>query len=187
MKKIASILLLVILLFNWTGYRFFTAYLQDQATRAMTEQLNDEQYDESELLSIKIPANLPYYGNSLDFERVDGQIEIAGVYYNYVKRRVYKDSLEYMCIPNIQRTKIAAAGNEFYKLVNNLKQSTQDKKSGGTTTVKNPFSDLYQEEHEWPSGTITAIENSAKTFISALLPDMHYRPAELPPDTPELI
>ena len=98
MKKTAAILLLGILTFNWVGYRYLLSYLEDRANTAFNSRLDSDNYDESDLISIKVANNLPYT-NAKKFERVNGQIEIAGVQYNYVKIKVSADSLELLCIP----------------------------------------------------------------------------------------
>jgi hypothetical protein len=119
-----------ILLFNWIGYRLFSSYIEGNANSELEAQLDNNGYDESELISIKVPAvHLCYYTPSIQFERVDGQIEIGNVQYNYVKRRLYNDSLELLCIPNREAMKLHAAKDDFFKLVNDLQYTGQGKKS----------------------------------------------------------
>jgi hypothetical protein len=128
MRSIACILALTILLFNWFGYRLLISVLETRADQQLESQFDENKYDESQLVSIKIPVRyLPYYSNSSSFERVDGQIEIKGVQYKYVKRRIYNDSLEMLCIPNHMAMKLQTAKNEFFKFSNDLQQ---EKKSG---------------------------------------------------------
>lgn len=129
LKKILAIAFLGVLLFNWGGYRLLTSYLEERADTQLEAQLDLNNYDESALISIKIPTNLPYYTNSISFERVDGSITIQGVPYKYVKRRIYNDSLELLCIPNNVKTGIQKAGDNFYRLSNDL-VSNNHKKSG---------------------------------------------------------
>jgi len=121
LNRTAAILLLGILLFNWCGFRFLASYLGERGDRELSAQLDESKYDESQLLSIKVPArHLAYYNPSIQFERVDGQIEVGGIRYNYVKRRLYKDSVEMLCIPNYSAMQLDAAKNEFFKLTNGL-------------------------------------------------------------------
>ena len=95
--------------------------MEDKANARLESQLNNGGYDESQLISIKIPAtHLSYYTNSKFFDRVDGHIEIKGVKYNYVKSRLYNDSLELLCIPNHSLMRIQNAKDDFFKLVNDL-------------------------------------------------------------------
>lgn len=107
LKKIATISLLCILLFSLFGYRLLIASLLDMADRDMDARLNQSAYDESQLISFKVPmTRLSYYNPSEQWERIDGSIEIGNVFYKYVKRRIVDDSLEVLCIPNSTATKL---------------------------------------------------------------------------------
>jgi len=131
------------LLFNWVGYRLFSSYMENKANSTLEAQLDENNYDEAQLISIKVPAsNIPYFSNSDRFERVNGQIELGGVQYKYVKRRLFNDSLELMCIPNQTAMKIQVAKDEFFKLVNDLQHNGQEKKSG-SHPVKGFSTDTY--------------------------------------------
>ena len=81
------------LLFNLVGYQLVIDFLQHRQTAILTARLDKEAYAEADLISIKTPIALPYYTNSAEYERIDGTIEMDGVAYHYVKRRVYNDSL----------------------------------------------------------------------------------------------
>ena len=141
MKKTAAILLLGVLLFNWCGFRFLASYLEEKDYRVLAVQLDENKYDESQLVSIKVPArHLAYYNTSIEFERVDGQIETGGVRYNFVKRRLYKDSVEMLCIPNYSAMRLNAAKNEFFKLANGLQGQGADKRSSSHPGIYQSFS-----------------------------------------------
>ena len=123
MKKLAAILLMGILLFNWLGYRVLISFLESKADMQLEAEFDENKYDESQLISIKVPVRyLPYYNSSSTFERVDGQIEIKGIQYKYVKKRIFNDSLEMLCIPNHASIKLQTAKNEFFKFSNDLQQ-----------------------------------------------------------------
>jgi hypothetical protein len=120
-KKTAPILLLGLLLFNCFGYRLLLSYIENRSDHQFERQLDDNNYDESRLVSLKVPVTyLPYCNNSGNFERIDGQIEIHGVLYKYVKRRIYNDSLELLCIPNATAMKLQTTQNEIIRFVNDL-------------------------------------------------------------------
>ena len=130
MKRIASILLLGILLFNWGGYRLLTNYFETNAEEQMQAEINLHHYNESDLIHIKVPASLPYGASSEQFDRVDGNIDINGIHYTYVKRRFYQDSLELLCLPNTERAGIQNARDEFAKLANDfITNKTTSKKA----------------------------------------------------------
>lgn len=144
MKRTASILLLGILLFNWCGYRLLSSFLEDKAQTALEATLDDNNYAESQLISIKVPAvHLGYYTNSEKFERVDGQIEIGGIQYKYVKRRLFKDSLELLCIADHASMNLQSAKDEFFKLVNDLQRTGSEKKDGSHPGASKIFSIDY--------------------------------------------
>jgi hypothetical protein len=104
--------------------------MQNKADAQLEATLDNNNYDESQLMSIKIPVvSLPYYTNSKKFERKDGQVEINGSTYNYVKWRLYNDTVELFCIPNRATTKLMTAKNDFFKLVNDLQHGNQSKKA----------------------------------------------------------
>lgn len=107
LRKIATILLLVILLFSLFGYRLLISSLLEKADRDLEVQLNENSYDESQLVAFKVPVTrLSYYNPSDQWERIEGSIEIGNTYYKYVKRRIVDDSLEVLCIPNPKARKL---------------------------------------------------------------------------------
>jgi hypothetical protein len=130
LKKSAAILLLGILLFNGWGYRLLTSYMESRANHQLEAQLDDDQYDESQLISIRLPAtDLSYYNNSFQYERIYGEIEIQGLRYEYCKRRILNDSIEFLCIPNQVAMKMQTARNDFFQLMNDLSRNGLDKNS----------------------------------------------------------
>jgi hypothetical protein len=119
------------LLFNWFGYRLFVSYLDNRINTRLEAQLDNSEYNESELICLKVPAtHLAYYNNSTTFERVDGQIEINGIAYKYVKRRLYNDSVELLCIPDMAFMHLQSARDDFFKITNDLQNTEQSRKSG---------------------------------------------------------
>jgi len=108
-----------ILLFNLAGYRLLSSFLQVRADVQLQSRVDRRQYDLSQLISVRVPVtHLSYYNNSPEFERVDGRIEIDGVPCEYVERRIFNDSLEFLCLPNQAALKIRMSGDDYFKLVN---------------------------------------------------------------------
>jgi hypothetical protein len=128
LKRFFSILLLSLLIFNWVGYHLLVFCIQETVSSKLEAQLDNDDYDINQLISVKIPVTyLPYYNNSKSYERINGQIEIEGIKYKYVKRRIYNDSLEMLCIPDHEVMKLLSAKNEFFKFVNDLQHPGQNK------------------------------------------------------------
>ena len=67
------------MIFNGFGYRIVANYFDQKATENFVAIIEDEQYNESDLVTIKTPVNLPYYANNAKFERVDGEMVIDGI------------------------------------------------------------------------------------------------------------
>ena len=184
MKRTAAILLLSLLLFNWVGYEFYTAILQEHADKTMVANLDQNNYRDADLISIKVPAtHLSSYVNSKEFQRVDGKIEIEGVQYNYVKRRFSEDSLELLCIPNKTATSIQTAKNEFFKLVNDLQHPGQSRKSDQHNTSFKGFNADYYAETQTLSfaGQIQRKQKVTDRYL-LLMTDVHLTRAGQPPD-----
>jgi hypothetical protein len=149
LRKIATILLLGILLFNWIGYRLYSSYVENETSRQFEAQLDINKYNEQELISVKIPeTHLSEYTNSKSFQRVDGQVEIKGIVYSFVKQRLYNDTLEFLCVPNHSLTNIQKANNDYFKLVNDLQHSGQNKKADSHSNSSKSFSADYYSDHE---------------------------------------
>ena len=130
MKKLASILLLGILLFNWCGYRWVINIVQQQADTKLEAQLDRDEYDEAQLIEIKVPVNMPYQTDWAGFERYDGEIEVNGIHYKYVKRKVQDGQLVLKCIPNHTRQRLESAKEDLFKISNDLQQDNAAKKTG---------------------------------------------------------
>ena len=184
MKRIAAILLLIILLFNWVGYEFYTAILKGQANQNMVAKLDQNNYSDAELISIKVPAtHLSSYVNSREFQRVDGKIEIEGVEYNYVKRRFTEDSLELLCIPNKMATNIQSARNEFFKLVNDLQHPGQSKKSDQHSNSFKGFSaEYFSNSQSFGFSNLILIAQKATDHYLLQIPSVFLTRAGQPPD-----
>lgn len=182
MKKTASIFFLGILLFNWFGYRLVSSFLEEKANYALIYSLDKDQYNEDDLITIKLPSNLPYYTSSIYFTRMDGEIELNGKHYNFVKTRMYKDSIEYRCIPNKDRTRLGNARDEFYKLVNDLQHPSQNKKADNTGSVKSLLSEYYQENSSWDFSSCSPDKLKTFSLYIFFLTTPSVLPGERPPD-----
>lgn len=146
MKLAASILLLTILAFNWVGYRFVSGYFESKAEETIEASINNSTYDESSLIEIRVTLNTPYYSGTRDFESFNGEIELDGVHYKYVKRKVEKGELVLLCLPNENKTRIRNSRVDFFKLVNDLNESSQSNEKHTASSFKT-FTTEYREQN----------------------------------------
>jgi hypothetical protein len=144
-KKIAAISLLSVLLFNWVGYRLFTAYCEKRAAFRLEASLDKDQYDPGQLILIRVPADaLPYSNFSAEFRKTTGTLDIGTAHYRKISKRLYNDSIEFLCIPDGDANRYQSARNEFFKLVNDLAKTKTPGPSGKTGIHKIVW---YQQHH----------------------------------------
>lgn len=129
--------------------------MQDKVSDQLEARLDKNLYDESQLVELKIPMHLPYQTNWSSYQRYDGEIEVDGMMYKYVKRKVANDTLYVMCIPNTKKMHLETAKNDFFKMSNDL-QTDNSKKSGDSKTIS--FKSL-QGEYDAYSFQLSALLN----------------------------
>lgn len=184
MKKIAAILLLCLLLFNWVGYQLYTAVLQAHADQALVARINRENYAASDLVLVRVPAlHISSYVNSKEFQAIDGKIEIQGVPYHFVKRRFNEGFLELLCIPNQTATRLQTANNEFFKLVNDLQHPGQSKKSDQHTNSFKGFSaEYFSNTQAYAISSQPLVTGKARDRYLLQIPVVYLSGAGQPPD-----
>jgi hypothetical protein len=158
--------------------------MEQRADQTMIAELNENNYSESDLISIKVPAiHLSSYVNSKEFERVDGKVEIGGIQYNYVKRRLFNDSLELLCIPNKKATRLKTARDEFFKLVNDLQHPGHSKKAEQHTASFKCFNgEYYSDAGQFTIKDRTAVSLKATDHYLLKIPTVYLSRAGQPPD-----
>jgi len=141
---LVAIVFLGMLLFNWLGYRLIVDFLERSLNTQLEARLDMQEYNESELISLKAPLHhLAYFNGSINFVRVDGQITFNGTLYNYVKQRLYHDSVELLCIPNLPLAQLQNAKLEFFKITNGLQSQDHRQKGHSNPALKNHPVEFY--------------------------------------------
>ncbi|MBS1573669.1 MAG: hypothetical protein JST09_00080 [Bacteroidetes bacterium] len=146
MKKIASILFLLILVFNFWGYRWVLSSLEQRATIKLEQKIDAGNYDESQLVEVKIPLNLPYYTDWGEYQTYYGEAQFNGENFQYVKRKVVGDTLYLLCIPHVEKNNLQMAKTDYFKSVNNI-QHDGPQKGGQPAAVKLMLSEFLQNEN----------------------------------------
>ena len=160
-------------------------YLQHRSDTHLEALLDDNQYDDSQLIELKIPTHLPYQTSWASFERYNGEIEMNGKLYRYVKRKVYNDTLYLMCIPNNNKMNLEIARNDFFKNTNDLNQNNNSNRSDNSksSSFKNTMSEYDGYSFIF---NLNVRESSSCNFplnyqVNKLLTSPHISP-EQPPD-----
>lgn len=139
--------------------------------------MDNEQYNDDDLVEIKMPLNLPYMSSWGSYERVDGEIEFDGIHFNYVKRKVSNDTLYLMCLPNRIKTELYESLIDYSKQVNDSPQDNQD----GQQAKKGCFFSLYNEHitrYQFVSSTVFVKQETYQydSRLSHSFIDQNFRP-----------
>lgn len=182
MKKLLSIVLLGIFAFPIFGVHLYFNIANSKADATMQDNVFAQNFQESELITVKVPASMvPYHTNTATFEIANGEVEVNGRYITFVKRRIYNDSIEYKCIPNIAKTNLQKNKNEVLQLLNDFDNSknTSPKK----VNIK-PFSFEaidFNKNTNYASITFYNEQIKYSVFTKQYLPNQYLENAFQPP------
>jgi hypothetical protein len=171
LKKSIAIILLLIHGFNLVGYPAMFALLQHNAGHRFIAQIDEGQYNDADLVEVKIPYPLPYSTNWKHYERINGEMEVQGIHYNYVKRKLSNDTLYLMCIPNTEKTKLSADSKDYFNVFNGVNDGSTNKKSTSQESFQKSFCAEYNIIpanyllHQ-PTVSLSAYFSVAKTAIA---------------------
>ncbi len=172
--------MLAVYLFNLTGYRFFFRYYINQSNQQIAQQADNSGYSDAELTEIKIKLNLPYVTDWSGYERYDGEMELDGKHYNYVKRKISRDTLYLLCLPNETRTKLSIEKIDYAAKVNDMPAGKDNTNSSVKQhTLLNEFSQKIIYFDFSVAGPVTRTENF---YTCADLPDTYIGCIAQPPE-----
>ena len=170
------------MVFNLAGYRLFFCYQAQQAQLQMIERLDNNIYNGVTLTEVKVALHLPYANNNEEFERCDGSIELNGVTYNYVERKISNDTLVLHCIPNTTIDKVKLAYTKYSRSINDLPSS---QKGHHTHVLLKAFECIgYGMEDNYPCHHISfAIQRAGHSRVcDEIVHDKFAQSPEQPPD-----
>ena len=141
MKRIITSVLLLVFLNYLAGYYVIFWVLRNQADTRMTERLDADDYSDNETITFKFPFTLPYYNDSKDYERMEGEFQFHGEYYKLVKQKLERDTLYIVCIKDYNQKRITGMANDFVKQTNDMTANA------GTMKIIGSFSKDYQPNY----------------------------------------
>lgn len=128
LKKVSAVLLLILFIFNAGGYRVLISYQQEKEDFEFAKALDRGNYNDEDLVAVKVPLNLPYQTGSENFVRVNGEINWNGQVYNYVKRKVINDTIVLLCIKHETKSELQQIVNDYFGNINDLPGKDSNKK-----------------------------------------------------------
>lgn len=120
MKKVLSILFLLIFLYNLTGYYVVFRALQYQVRREVKHRIKQNvSDDELVLIPISIADN-----NSLTWTKPNKEFRYKGEMYDIVRQETKKDMILYYCIHDFKESKLFSDLDEYVQrhIADNPKQ-----------------------------------------------------------------
>lgn len=136
--------------------------MQNKADATLEAVIDNESYEESQLIEMRVALNMPYQERHTDFERHYGEITIDGKAYTYVKRKIEGNVLVLKCIANKQKQQLKEKEDAITKANNG--QDQQDNKKQSNSFLKIFGSDY---DHKNQSYSLSALEISINKYSSA--------------------
>jgi hypothetical protein len=171
LRKIASILLILVLFFNLGGYRIVIPLLQERSDRKLETLLDNNNYDESQLVEIKVALNMPYQQRFTKFERHYGQIEIEGQLYTYVKSRIEGDTVTFKCIANESKQQLRSIQDNITKANSAADMDHPGQSKQPSSFAKNVLSDYDDYVEFCVSSSYAKLNTAFRSTYSFLIPD----------------
>lgn len=126
MKRVFSILLLLLFLFNVGGYYIVFLGLRHQANNELKARLDADLYSNEEIVELKLPLTLPYPVEQGEYERVNGKFEHKGEFYKLVKQKFENDTLYVVCIKDHAEKRLVKTMTDYEKMTNDLPASSKN-------------------------------------------------------------
>jgi hypothetical protein len=162
------------------GYSLLFKYLMYRSDQQLTIKADHNQFNQSDVMLVKIPMHLPYYSNSVNYERCDGEVEVNGVHYNYIQRKIDNDTVYLVCQLNQTKTRLYKEKNAYTKLLNDIPSG---KKSTQSASVKKSFASEYDSGTAQYSVISKSVSPQQKRSTeTSFLADGHEMKTYPPPD-----
>lgn len=104
MRGFVSLVLLGLVLLNTLGYH---ALLESQYASVQREtriSLQNDEISNAQLLTFKVPLNVPYASDAEEYTSVEGEFQHEGEFYQLIKQKRYKDTLYIVCYRDVKAT-----------------------------------------------------------------------------------
>jgi hypothetical protein len=120
LKRFFAIVLLSVHLFYIGGYALVFQYCIHQSDVQMVKQIFDNKIDDKKLIEIKIPVNMPTIQDWTEYEEIVGQIQLKDAYYNYVRLKMTRDTMYFICMANTNKTRLVNANIITAKAISDI-------------------------------------------------------------------
>jgi hypothetical protein len=179
-RKLVAILLLSLLVFNIGAYRLVITSLENKADSRLEATIDNNEYNDADLIEIRVAMNMPYQQRFTEFERHYGEVNINGKVYTYVKRKIDGDMLILKCIANSSKQELKKSSDDLAKSNSGQDQDNNGKKSAHS--FAKTFSGDYDDKNQFCDLLIHNSFNRVLTarFASALSDPLTITPHQPP-------
>ncbi len=155
MKKLVSIVLFGLLLYNMVGY----SVVYWLGGNVALEKRGDEPVSplKEEYITVKVPVSLPYQTNWTAPQPVQGKLQVGHEFYEMVEQIMLNDTLYITCKPDRD------ARANFFALAEHINKHIHDHATDGPKSSKSMVSKLLKE--------YVSFERVHVFFIVEWLPD----------------
>jgi hypothetical protein len=176
-KKLVSISLVLLLLFNAMGFYTIFIGLEYKNEARLLQSFDNDSYDLNNTITIKVPVSIPYASNQEEFERVNGEFNYQGYSYRMVKQKYAMDTLHIICVKDVEGKRIHQALGDYVK--NLVGQAPVTKGNGKVVLsfLKDYFQPLFAVVHTCTGWSSTIQLHSANSnFLSFYFADIVHPP-----------
>lgn len=157
------------------------SWLEKNADKKLEAKIDERDYDESQLIEIRVALNMPYQERYSDFERQYGEIEMNGKMYSYVKRKIEGDVVIFKCIPNEAKQELKQTRDALAKANSGADMEKGGKPSPVKSLVKTMLGDYEPQPASHAAVSIKDVLThfTAHTYaLPSVSPEAAYQPPE---------
>ncbi|WP_162794057.1 hypothetical protein [Runella rosea] len=137
MKRLVSILLFSLLLYNMVGYS--VVYWLGGNVALEAPQNESEMPFRQEYITVKVPVSLPYQTNWTTPQPVQGKLQVGNEFYEMVEQIMLNDTLYITCKPDRD------ARANFFALAEHINKHIHDHATDGPKPSKSMANQLLKE------------------------------------------
>jgi hypothetical protein len=179
LRKLLSIFLLLVLLFNIVGYRAWFYYAEKISDANLEAKLDQKEFQENDLVTITIPLNNPYQLDQPSFERANGEINVQGENFTIVERKISGGKLQLHCLANLHKSILKNAKTTFGNETSDLGNNTKGSRSGVQKNF-NGSDYIFQSTDEQAALCTNASHNELPFIVIGLTDPYHAHPGKPP-------
>jgi hypothetical protein len=95
----------------------------------IVKEIYENKVDSTKLVEIKLPVHLPGIRDWSTYVVDHGQLQLKGVYYNYLRYRITRDTMSFICIANSVKTRLVSANLIIAKEISDVPISKKEHES----------------------------------------------------------